>query len=159
MKRKLSATTQLYRHFSANGDLLYVGISLSAVARLGRHQNGAAWAREIATISVENFPTRDMALTAEAIAIAAEKPKHNISIPSVDAGDVLRHRNKGAAGVISRAPHPQSIYGVSIRLGVCRATIYNEIARGNLEVTKIGSRTIITEEQERAWLDRGRRSA
>lgn len=60
---------------------------------------------------------------------------------------------------MSKDYHPQSIPGVAKRIGVCRATIYNEIARGNLEVTKIGSRTIITPEQERAWLERCRRSA
>jgi len=55
--------------------------------------------------------------------------------------------------------HPRSIRGVAKAVGVCPATMYNEIARGNLEVTKIGSRTVITEEQERAWLNRCRRSA
>lgn len=55
--------------------------------------------------------------------------------------------------------HPRSIDGVAHRVGVCRATVYNEITRGNLQVTKIGSRTVITEEQERAWLERCRRSA
>jgi len=49
--------------------------------------------------------------------------------------------------------HPRSIRGVANRHGVCTATLYNEINRGHLEITKIGSRTIITEEQERAWLE------
>jgi hypothetical protein len=50
-------------------------------------------------------------------------------------------------------PHPRSVAGVAARHGVCRATIYNEIKYGRLEITKIGSRTIITEEQEHAWLN------
>jgi len=56
-------------------------------------------------------------------------------------------------------PHRRSIPGVANANGVCRATLYNEINRGNLEVTKIGARTIVTEDQERAWLERNKRSA
>jgi hypothetical protein len=50
-------------------------------------------------------------------------------------------------------PHPQSIDGVAQRNGVCRATIYNEIQRGNLKRTKIGSRSIIQPKHEAEWLD------
>ena len=52
--------------------------------------------------------------------------------------------------------HPRSLAALAERTGVCLATVYNEIKRGHLEVTKIGARTIATEEQERAWLERGR---
>ena len=55
-----------------------------------------------------------------------------------------------------KKPHPRSIDGLAARYGVCRSTIYNEINRGFLEVTKFGSRTIATEEQESAWLERRR---
>lgn len=56
----------------------------------------------------------------------------------------------------STANHPRSLKSVADRNGVCIATVYNEIKRGNLEVTKIGARTTVTPEQEQAWLDRGR---
>lgn len=52
-------------------------------------------------------------------------------------------------------PHPRSVRGVAMRHGICINTVYNEISRGNLEATKIGARTVITEDQERAWLERG----
>jgi len=55
--------------------------------------------------------------------------------------------------------HPRSIAALAERWGISRATVYNIIARGELEITKIGRRTIITEEQERAWLKRCQRSA
>ena len=55
--------------------------------------------------------------------------------------------------------HPRSLKSLAARTGVCLATVYNEIKRGNLEVTKIGARTIVTEDQERAWLERGRYAA
>ena len=57
-----------------------------------------------------------------------------------------------------KTPHRRSVEGVARANGVCRATLYNEHERGNLEFTKIGARTIITEEQERAWLDRCRKN-
>lgn len=60
---------------------------------------------------------------------------------------------------MSKAPHPRSIRGVAERNGVCVNTVHNEIRRGHLQACKIGARTIITEEQERAWLERNKRSA
>lgn len=59
---------------------------------------------------------------------------------------------------MSKTHHPRSLAALAERTGVCLATVYNEINRGNLEATKIGARTIVTEEQERAWLERGRYS-
>lgn len=73
--------TQLYRHFDANGRLLYVGISASATNRLGQHKRKAAWFGLIANITVETFPTRRDALVAEAIAIRDEKPLCNTMAP------------------------------------------------------------------------------
>lgn len=55
-----------------------------------------------------------------------------------------------------KSHHPRSIAALAEDVGVCQATVYNEINRGHLEVTKIGARTIVTEEQKRAWLERGR---
>jgi hypothetical protein len=73
-----SGATSLYRHFDGAGRLLYVGVSLDAVARLGRHVRFAAWTAEIARVDVERFPTREAALAAERAAIKAERPLHNI---------------------------------------------------------------------------------
>lgn len=70
--------TALYRHFDGNQVLLYVGISLSAVARLGQHMGSAHWALKIARVEVEWFPTRELALAAEKHAIQTEMPLHNI---------------------------------------------------------------------------------
>lgn len=70
--------TQLYRHYDAEGRLLYVGISLSAVVRLQKHNFDAHWSRNIARMDIEHFPSRDAALEAESMAIQSEKPLHNI---------------------------------------------------------------------------------
>jgi hypothetical protein len=69
---------QLYRHFGADGSLLYVGISLSAVVRLAGHNRSSKWANEITRVEVENLPSREEAEAAETVAIQKEKPKYNI---------------------------------------------------------------------------------
>lgn len=73
----MSNTTALYRHFNQSGDLLYVGISKSAIMRLGQHMHGSSWAQEIARVDVEHLPSREEALKAEKLAIESERPRWN----------------------------------------------------------------------------------
>jgi predicted GIY-YIG superfamily endonuclease len=68
----------LYRHFDKDGILLYVGISLNHMARLGQHKAASSWFEKIATVTIEQFETRPEALRAETNAIVNEKPLHNI---------------------------------------------------------------------------------
>ena len=56
-----------------------MGISLNHVARLGQHSKSASWFDEIASITVEHFDDREMALAAEKIAIHQEAPRYNIA--------------------------------------------------------------------------------
>lgn len=70
--------TSLYRHFDSNGELLYVGISLSALHRLGQHKDHSDWYQSIANVTLEHFETREEALEAEREAILRERPLHNI---------------------------------------------------------------------------------
>jgi hypothetical protein len=72
----MNAPTHLYRHFDCNGTLLYISVSLHAVARLFGHKN-SAWFGPIARVEVETFPTREAALKAEAAAISIEGPVFN----------------------------------------------------------------------------------
>lgn len=69
--------TSLYRAYSADEELLYVGISISFLTRLGQHRRGAFWFEEVATIKVRHFDSRAAAAPAEASAIVAEKPRYN----------------------------------------------------------------------------------
>jgi predicted DNA-binding transcriptional regulator AlpA len=71
-------TVQLYRHFDKDGVLLYVGISLSAIARLAEHRNTSHWFWSIAKTEVAAYATRASALKAERITILREKPLHNV---------------------------------------------------------------------------------
>lgn len=70
-------TCQFYRHFDAEGRLLYVGISLSAVERLRQHVARSGWSSEIASITVETHPDRETAMAAEKHAVAHERPLFN----------------------------------------------------------------------------------
>jgi len=70
---------QLYRHYDDKDNLLYVGISLSALMRLMQHKDSSDWFLNIAKVTIETFPTREKALDAETQAIIKEKPIHNIA--------------------------------------------------------------------------------
>jgi predicted GIY-YIG superfamily endonuclease len=67
----------LYRHFSETGDLLYIGVSLSTLVRLGQHAKHSGWFASIARVEVEHFDNREAALAAERAAIENEAPLHN----------------------------------------------------------------------------------
>lgn len=70
---------QLYRHFAADGTLLYVGVSLNALLRQHAHKTGRSpWFEQIAKIEIQNLPTKKAALEAERKAIKDEKPLYNV---------------------------------------------------------------------------------
>lgn len=71
----------LYRHFDANGELLYVGISLSAINRLAQHKGASHWFNEIARVDITCYPDRKSVIDAESAAITNENPKHNLKRP------------------------------------------------------------------------------
>jgi predicted DNA-binding transcriptional regulator AlpA len=48
--------------------------------------------------------------------------------------------------------HPRSVDAFCARNGICKASFYNLVKRGQApEVLKIGARTTITEEAEAEW--------
>ena len=69
--------TALYRHYDAEGALLYVGISRNPFARLDQHMSTSPWASEIASVALEWFDDRTAALNAERAAISKEIPLYN----------------------------------------------------------------------------------
>jgi predicted GIY-YIG superfamily endonuclease len=73
-----SERTALYRYFDANGDLLYIGISIDPDGRLKAHRHGhAPWVGEVARRAIEWRDSRPLALKAEEEAIRAERPRFN----------------------------------------------------------------------------------
>lgn len=75
-------TEHLYRHFDKDGVLLYVGVSNSALRRLGQHEAHAHWFDSIASVTIQNYETREAVLEAERVAITTEKPLHNVMRPA-----------------------------------------------------------------------------
>lgn len=82
----------LYRHFNKDGTLLYVGISLSALARLKQHET-SQWHDEIDSITIQKFLCRYAAEDAEMKAIKAENPLYNIT-----------HNNKSKVAKMRKMP-------------------------------------------------------
>lgn len=72
--------TAVYRHFDADGRLLYVGCSSDPHGRFVNHKCKSAWAFQVATISIEWFENRATALAAERAAILTEKPPFNSAL-------------------------------------------------------------------------------
>lgn len=69
--------TALYRHFSAEGILLYVGISMSVPQRTSQHARSQPWFIDVVRIDIQWFDNRRDALRAERAAIKKERPLFN----------------------------------------------------------------------------------
>jgi excinuclease UvrABC nuclease subunit len=69
--------TALYRIYDRAGRLLYVGISEDVEQRIVQHARTAGWVDEMASMTVESYPTRPAALAAELDAIHTEWPLWN----------------------------------------------------------------------------------
>jgi hypothetical protein len=72
----------LYRHYDANGVLLYVGQSVDPFRRLKQHQSASNgnWPVRAVAMKTETFETLEEVCRAEGAAIATEKPRFNISL-------------------------------------------------------------------------------
>ena len=69
----------LYRMYDADGVLLYIGISKSAIARLTQHLDAQPWADEIVDTKIERHAVSRFEMEQiERAAIIAEKPKYNV---------------------------------------------------------------------------------
>jgi hypothetical protein len=73
----------VYRHWDADGQLLYVGFTMDFVGRQRTHQYVAPWRYEVALVTLEEYLLRDEALVAEARAIRDEQPVHNRQRPAL----------------------------------------------------------------------------
>jgi|HubBroStandDraft_6_1064221.scaffolds.fasta_scaffold00050_23 hypothetical protein len=69
-------TCHLYRHFDADGVLLYVGISLRPIIRLSQHK-ASSWFDLIKKVEIQQCADREEALAMETLAIQSESPKYN----------------------------------------------------------------------------------
>jgi hypothetical protein len=70
----------VYRHFDAQGRLLYVGRSNNWADRTRSHRKYSHWFKSVANMSVEHFDTHAQCVAAEAEAIRRERPLFNIAL-------------------------------------------------------------------------------
>jgi predicted GIY-YIG superfamily endonuclease len=95
----------LYRHFDRDNNLLYVGVSLSAIQRLGQHSEHSHWFSSIARVEIQNFETREEVLAAERKAITDENPRHNLKRPREErkrANDAKNQFNESRSELVRR---------------------------------------------------------
>lgn len=74
----MADTHVLYRFYSATGQLLYVGITMSPPDRFKSHRDTKEWWAEVAGITVENYDSRGDLEKAERRAIQVERPLYNV---------------------------------------------------------------------------------
>lgn len=73
-----SQPCDLYLFYDIDGNLLYVGISLSAVARASQHRSNAAWWRRVARMDVVHCVSRRHAAELERATIMGRRPMYNV---------------------------------------------------------------------------------
>ena len=67
----------VYRAFSKNNDLLYIGVTQNLKSRVSTHKSSKEWWGEVDRIDEESFGDRISAMKAEVVAIKLENPKYN----------------------------------------------------------------------------------
>lgn len=77
--------TALYRHYDADGCLLYVGITDALEIRTRAHGRRSVWREFAHRAEVIWFDTRDEALAAEREAISTEQPLFNVQLATPEA--------------------------------------------------------------------------
>jgi hypothetical protein len=70
---------QLYRLFDADGELLYIGMSYSAISRYAQHKATKPWIGDVCRIEIETHDvSRAEIAHMEMEAIVAENPRYNV---------------------------------------------------------------------------------
>jgi hypothetical protein len=86
----MNKPAQLYRHYDAQGGLLYVGISLHTMQRLAKHRERSPWFAAIARVTIQHLPSQTAARDAERAAIVGERPRYNVMFNIPAATDAPR---------------------------------------------------------------------
>ena len=75
-------TYYVYRHFDADGRLLYVGSSADPFKRLAQHVATSKWMLDVAVVTLEKHETVSAMVNAERAAVMAQNPANNINLMS-----------------------------------------------------------------------------
>lgn len=121
----------LYRFFDAEGQLLYVGRTISPRTRLKSHVHHAWWSDEIHNVVIERLASHDELVLAEMKAIRAEEPRYN----AIRYGRPLMHFAHPHEGIGYALDGLWSLNAVSYETRVPRSTLRHAIGVG-----KVGAR-------------------
>lgn len=110
----------LYRMFDADGQLLYVGISVNPMSRMKHHASAQPWWEEVSGIDLEKYATRDQVMEAERRAVENENPRYNVRLrPDRDVPHEERARRSEAGrkgGIKSSASEYNRARGAKYRI-------------------------------------------
>lgn len=131
----------IYRHYSKDGALLYVGVSLSLLKRISEHKDNSHWFSEISVIKLTKCETRQEALEIERRAITDENPKYNLLRPKVQDEKIHTKKSESDKELIKRIVQFNPTYSLDDAgrlMGVGVSTIKKWIDEGKLGYIVIG---------------------
>lgn len=134
----MTEKTAVYRHYDADGALLYVGLSRNPLKRWGQHKALALWFYDISRIEIQWFDSREEASDAEIRAVKSERPifntVHNTANPQrkkskaqpqiFDASEVAPPALAGDLMVGVVLPDDENAPAEMVALGIPCANIY-----------------------------------
>ena len=138
-------TQTLYRHFDANNNLLYIGVSSRISQRIKEHSIHSSWWQNVSKITLEHFEIRKEVLEAERNAIIAEQPKHNIIHKNGKIKDVKKtieysdYRGRFLTARLVEIPIMLSVTKWSIQLGIPKTYLQSAIEKNELGYVNIGA--------------------
>lgn len=121
--------TALYRHYDAEGQLLYVGISDCLSERDKQHAATSHWHARVSKTTTIWYDTRLDALAAEREAIRHEKPMHNIQNVAREVCDPVEQGVFRRGFMAAMASSGAGISEIAAGSGVSRDVINKLIAR------------------------------
>ena len=99
----MTEKTAIYRHYDKDGVLLYVGLSLNPIKRLGQHRIHSLWFYSIARMEIEWAKTREAAAEKEYRAVRRERPLFNTVYNRPNSkllGETVKTAEKAAPSVV-----------------------------------------------------------
>lgn len=138
--------TALYRHYDAEGRLLYVGITDCLSARDKQHREVAAWHKDVVRSETQWCVSRQHAAALERVAIRFERPVYNVALANSQQLPVEAQEFCGIAKEIEDA---------SERLGLAPSTICERAGQGGRFYARLKSGARCwpgTAAKVRAWI-------
>lgn len=134
----------LYKLYSSENKLLYVGITKSITNRLAQHNN-RTWYKEIARIDTKLFLTRKECLEAEKETIKTENPIFN----KYQNNSIRNRSNWKQCGVSFTHEHIFKLKTLSLKLDISMSHIVNKILTEYFELNNTLSENTVEFTHER----------